>query len=309
MASGSGRPTSRTEEEDLAWQELGHRGTRAAAQLAVRSVVLRAASLAGTLALARLLTPEDFGVFAIVSFAVSVWAMLGDFGLGAALVQQQEEPSRSQLATAWTAQQVIALAAISIVWVAAPALSTLIPGLPGDAPAMLRVLSLGLLLSSLRSIPSVMMERELRFGPLAAAEVAQQFAYYAIAVGLAANGGHAWSFILAGLCQLAVGAALVNLAWRWRPSIALDRTCLGRLIGFGIGYQLSLLLASLRDAPLPVLAGAVAGTAAAGLPEFVMDRPDDREHGRSGRQDRVSRIQQAAGAAKQSGARRAPPSC
>jgi O-antigen/teichoic acid export membrane protein len=46
------------------------------------------------------------------------------------------------------------------------------PYLPGDAAWMLRILSIGLVFSSLRTLPTVMMERALRFGPLAAAEVA-----------------------------------------------------------------------------------------------------------------------------------------
>jgi PST family polysaccharide transporter len=253
----------------LEWNELGRRGARAALQLAARSLAMRALTFLGTLLLARLLVPEDFGVFGIVSFVVSLWAALGDFGLGAALVQQAEEPTPEQLATAWTAQQVFALAAVVLIWVAAPALAGTIAGLPGDAPWMLRVLALGLLLSSLRTLPSVMMERELRFGPLATAEVLQQIAYYSLAVALALAGYRAWSFVVAGIGQLAVGAVVVNLAWRRRPRLGLHRHVLSRLLGFGFDYQLSLLLMSMRDTPLPVLAGWVLGPISAGLIQFA----------------------------------------
>ena len=253
----------------LEWQEVGRRGTRGALQLAVRGLLLRILTFLGTLVLARILAPSDFGVFAIVSFVVSVWAMLGDLGLGAALVQQQEEPTARQLATAWTAQQAIALAAMAAIWLTAPALAALVPGLPGDAPWMLRVLSIGLLLSSLRTLPTVMLERELRFGPLAAAEIAQQVAYYAVAIGLAVAGCGAWSFVLAGVAQLGTGALVVNLIWRRMPSLALDRECLGRLIAFGFDFQLSVILAALRDSPLPAMAGLVLGTASAGMLQFA----------------------------------------
>jgi O-antigen/teichoic acid export membrane protein len=253
----------------LEWREVGRRGARGALQLAVRGLLLRILTFLGTLALARILAPSDFGVFAIVSFVVSVWAMLGDFGLGAALVQQREEPSARQLATAWTAQQAIALTAMAAIWLTAPALTALVPGLPGDAPWMLRVLSLGLLLSSLRTLPTVMMERELRFGPLAAAEIAQQAAYYAVAIGLAVAGWGAWSFVLAGVAQLGTGALVVNLVWRRRPTLALDRDCLGRLLAFGFDFQLSVILATLRDSPLPAMAGLVLGTASAGFLQFA----------------------------------------
>jgi O-antigen/teichoic acid export membrane protein len=254
----------------LGWSELGRRSARAALQLTVRGLVVRGLIFLGTLALARILLPTDFGVYAIVSFVVSIWASFGDFGLGAALVQQRDEPSNAQLQTVWTAQQAIAIAAVAVIWVAAPVLTGLLPDLPGDAPWMLRVLSLGLLFSSLRSLPSVMMERALRFGPLAAAEIAQQAVYYCLAIPLAVAGFRAWSFVIAGVAQLAVGAVVVNLAWRRRPSIGLDRTTLRRSLGFGLSYQLGVALTLLRDTPVPVMAGAVLGAASAGVLQFAM---------------------------------------
>jgi hypothetical protein len=48
-----------------------------ALQLAVRGLLLRILTFPGTLALARILVPSHFGVFAIVSFMVSVRALLG----------------------------------------------------------------------------------------------------------------------------------------------------------------------------------------------------------------------------------------
>lgn len=263
-------PMTGPEVDARRWQELGRRGSHAALQLAVRSVVLRGLSFIGTIVLARLLVPADFGVYGIVAFVVSVWAALGDLGLGAALVQQADEPTPEQLRTVWTVQQGLALAAVVIVWLAAPAAVAIMPGLPSETTSMLRVLSLGLLMSSLRTLPVVMMERELRFGPLAAAEIAQMVTFYAVAVGLAIGGAGAWAFVLAGVAQLATGTVIVNFAWRRWPSVGIDRGCLAKLLGFGFDYQASVLLVTLRDAPLPALVGLVSGTVAAGLIQFAV---------------------------------------
>jgi O-antigen/teichoic acid export membrane protein len=255
--------------EAAIWQELGQRGSHAALQLAIRSVILRGLTFVGTITLARLLAPADFGVYGIVAFVVAVWTSLGDFGLGAALVQQAEKPSPAQLRTAWTVQQLIALSAVVMIWLAAPALTGLVSGLPSDTPWMLRVLALGLLMSSLRTLPAVMMERDLRFGPLAAAEVVQQITFYSVAVALAVAHAGAWAFVLAGIAQLAMGALVVNLAWRHRPGIGIDRACLKSMFGFGFAYQSSIIVLTLRDAPLPALVGLVSGTVAAGLIQFA----------------------------------------
>ncbi|HEX7491575.1 MAG TPA: oligosaccharide flippase family protein, partial [Candidatus Limnocylindrales bacterium] len=244
--------------------------SHAALQLTLRSLIMRGLSLAGTIILARLLAPSDFGVYGIVAFVIAIWSAIGDFGLGAALVQQADEPTPSQLRTVWTIQQLIALSAVVVVWVLAPVATGLFDGLPTATSLMLRVLSLGLVLSSLRSLPAVMMERELRFGPLATAEVLQQLSFYVVAIWLAAAGGGAWAFVIGGLGQLAMGAVVVNLAWRRRPSVGIDRACLRSLFGFGFAYQGSIVILTVRDAPLPALVGLVSGTATAGLTQFAV---------------------------------------
>ena len=255
---------------EFAWREVGRRGARAALQMTARSLTVRLLTFCGTLILARLLSPSDFGIFAIVGFLVVITGSFGDFGLGGALIQHADDPTPAELATTWTVQQAVALATLIVLWLAAPLLASLIPGLPGDAPAMIRVLALIVPLSSLRKLPNAMMERQLRFGPLAAAEIAQQAVYLVVAVGLALAGFRAWSMIVAVVVQIAVGTLIVNLAWRRWPTFGVNRKCLADLLGFGLNYQVGLMLLTLRDTPLPVLAGLVAGTASAGLLQFAM---------------------------------------
>jgi O-antigen/teichoic acid export membrane protein len=234
-------------------------------QLIVRTVVMRGISFLTTLALARLLSPIDFGVFAIISFVIWLFLMLGDLGLGAALVQAEQEPTAEQLAAVWTSQLVLAAALMACIWLAASLATQLIPGLPTDSVWMLRVLSLGLLPVSLRALPSVMLERRLQFGALAASEVVAQAAFCVAAVGLAVQGFGAWSFVLAALVQFSVGAAMVNAAWRGWPGLRLDVRALGALVAFGIHYQAATILVWLRDAPVPFIGAVVIGPIAAGL--------------------------------------------
>ena len=267
---GDSGPPDAPQFESDAWLELGRRGSRAAFHLALRSAVLRGLTFIGTIALARLLSPSDFGVYGIVFFVVSVWSSLGDFGLGAALVQQAEEPTPAQLRTVWTVQQCISVVAVAVLWLAAPLAGTAMPGLPPEAPWMLRVLSLGLLMSSLRTLPAVMMERRLQFGPLAAAEILQMITFYSVAVFLAVADTGAWAFVVAGVAQLGVGALVVNLAWRRRTSIGVEPSLLGKLLGFGFHYQAAVILITLRDSPLPALVGLVSGTGAAGITQFAV---------------------------------------
>ena len=45
---------------------------------------------------------------------------------------------------------------------------------------------------------------------------------------------------------------------------------LGRMFGFGFNYQASVIVLTIRDAPLPALVGLVSGTVAAGMMQFAV---------------------------------------
>ena len=66
--------------------------------------------------LARILAPADFGVFAVIVLLTSVLVPFGDLGLGATLIQRREPPTERDLATAFTAQQVMWLILLAIGW-------------------------------------------------------------------------------------------------------------------------------------------------------------------------------------------------
>jgi O-antigen/teichoic acid export membrane protein len=83
---------------------VGQAAARAGVHLFARVVILRVVSFVTTVILARILSPADFGLFAIVGFAVTALSLVGDLGVGSALIQQDKEPSDSQLGTAWAVQ-------------------------------------------------------------------------------------------------------------------------------------------------------------------------------------------------------------
>jgi hypothetical protein len=74
-------------------------GQRAVGQLFVRAILVRGITLVGTIALARLLTPTEFGAFAVVSVIVSFITIAGDFGTSAALIQQRHDPTDLELSS------------------------------------------------------------------------------------------------------------------------------------------------------------------------------------------------------------------
>jgi O-antigen/teichoic acid export membrane protein len=89
-------PTPELDREVVA---VGRSGRAAVIQLVVRTGAIRILALIGTAILARILLPEDFGTFAVVTLLINLVGPLADFGLGPALIQQRERPTQRQMST------------------------------------------------------------------------------------------------------------------------------------------------------------------------------------------------------------------
>ncbi len=247
---------------------IGRRGREAVIQLALRTGLLRLVSLIGTVLLARILAPADFGVFAVIVVLTTSLTPFGELGVGAALIQSREPPTERDLATAFTAQQIMWLFLLALAWLAAPLIRLAGPGLPADAEWMIRVAALAMYCNQLRSVPVAMMSRVLRFGPLATIEVAQHITYSVVAVGLALAGAGAWSFVIALLAQFSLGALLTYIAWGQRPHIGLDLASLRGLLSFSLIFQATSILSILHQALVPAFGGLAGGVAAIGYLNF-----------------------------------------
>ena len=246
---------------------VARRGTAAAVQLATRTALTRLLALGGTLVLARLLAPADFGVYAFVWFAMVIVLAIGDGGASAALVQRRAEPSRRELGTALTIQLAIGGLGFVALWLLAPAAATLLPE-RADAADMLRLLALALPLVASRALATAMLERGLRFGPIAIAEVAGQAGFYGVAIPLAMSGHGAWSLVLGGLAHSIVQTLIILAAYGRLPRPALDLRALTSMVRFGGLYQSATLTTWVRDAAVPFVGTVIGGATVGGYLQF-----------------------------------------
>ncbi len=238
----------------------------------LRSFVLlaaqRVASLlviaAGGIALARLLTPADFGVYAVFSFVIGLGVTLADLGLGAALVQRRDLDPAVTLGTTFTLNLALATALALAVAALAPLVGhRLDPA--ADVTAPLRCLAALIVLASLRMPAAVQLERRLAYLPLAVAETADTVVFYALAVALALTGAGLWSFVLGAL-----GARLANVLIVWSAAPARPRPAwrpreLAPVLRFGLPFQGSALITIARDASMPAVVTAWSGVTGVGF--------------------------------------------
>src|SRR5437764_10089730 len=119
---GDGRLVPDSQATPLKIRELSrHSQTlaiRGAGAMLLRQLALKLLGLGGSVILARVLVPADFGLYALVGTVISFFNVVGDVGLGAAIIQQPEEPSEKQLRSVFTVQQLLASVVVLVIFAA-----------------------------------------------------------------------------------------------------------------------------------------------------------------------------------------------
>lgn len=232
--------------------------------LLMRFGALQAVNFLASIVLSRLLFPDEYGVFAIITAVTSILSTVGGAGLSAAVIQRREEPTAAQLSSLFWLQ----LAASSLLFTVLFALSQFISdsfALSGSGAWLVRAAAVSLLMDSVRSVPSATLERRLNYGPVAMVEVSEGVAFQLVAVACAWLGFGVWALILALTASRVVGVGALLRVTDWRPIRAFDRAFVTTALHFGIRYQVPTLISRLKDTFNPIVVGLLVGTAGAGF--------------------------------------------
>jgi O-antigen/teichoic acid export membrane protein len=102
-------------------------------------------------------------------------------------------------------------------------------------------------LASLKTIPSVLLERKLEFSKLVFPQIVEQLVYNGLLIYFAMQGQGVNSYTTAVLARSAIGVVVMYAIQRWPIGIALDRIALKEMIGMGVKFQLNDFLARIKD--------------------------------------------------------------
>lgn len=238
--------------------EIRRRAMAGVAILGARGVLMRLVNFAGYVVLARLLSPADLGLVALGLTIVFSASFFVDAGIGAALIRRSEPPPREDLQAVVCFQLAVAIALAGVtITVAAPF---------GEAGWIAAVMVAALPLTAFRTPGVVLLERELRYRPLALVEVVEVAVFQIAAVAAVAAGAGVWGVAGAAVAKTVAGTALMLVVGpvglvapvpRWRR--------LRTMLGFAGRFQAVGVVNLVRDQGLNIGIVAVAGTTALGL--------------------------------------------
>ncbi len=239
--------------------EIKHRSVKGVAALISRTFAVQLISFAATLGLTVFLDPSVYGVFFLVSAVVNFLAYFSDIGLAAALVQKKEKITDKDLATTFTVQQGIVVTLLILLFSLTPFIRTNYH-LTTAAIYLMWSLGISLFLSSLKTIPSILLERELQFNKLVIPQIAETIVFNLVAVFFAWRGLGITSFTLAVLARGLTGLILVYIIFPWRPRFGFSQDSLKSLLKFGLPFQANTFLAVIKDDGMTVFLGKLVGT-------------------------------------------------
>ncbi|MBI5903957.1 MAG: oligosaccharide flippase family protein [Deltaproteobacteria bacterium] len=236
-----------------------------------RQIFVTGIAFVGNIALARILVPRMFGIYAIVAFVVQFFSVFSDVGVGAALIQKKDELTDEETSTLFWFQQILALAVVIATFVSSPLVIRIYPSLPESGAWLVRGMAVTFLLASFRTVPTILMERSMDFRRIATVDIAEVAVFQVTAISLAIAGFGVWSFIIAALFRGLSGMLLVYALYPWRPSMSFRPGAVKDLIRFGIPYQGSAILSFLKDAVTPLFVGAYVGAAGVGYVNWARE--------------------------------------
>ena len=191
---------------------------------------VRALGMARTIVLARVLAPDDFGLFGIALLALSTLQAFSETGLSAALVQRKGD-TKPYLDTAWTVQLIRGIALAAIVVLAAPYVGAFFAA-PAATP-LLRVLALSLLVQGFTNVAVVYFQKELEFHKQFALYFTSAAVELIVAVSAAILLRSAWALIFGSLAGQLASTSMSYVVSPYRPRIAVEGSKIRELLGFG----------------------------------------------------------------------------
>jgi len=167
------------------------------------------------IALARFLSPADFGVYAIVMLFINLVSIFGSAGSAQILIMRRE--AGVELTNSLFYLNLVIGTAAYLVLLSTSASIASFFGVP-DVEALLDIAGLALLLQAPVLVQRALMERELRFSVLVKTETVSVLLAASLGIGSAAMGMGVYSLLVYNLSAIVMTSVGLGFLCNWRPA-------------------------------------------------------------------------------------------
>lgn len=192
--------------------------------------------------MARILTPEDYGLVGMLAIFLAVSQSLIDSGFSQALIRKQDR-TEADNSTVFYFNIAVGLFLYLVLYLVAPAVAGFY-----DAPALtsvMRVVCLSVVINSLVVVQRALYTARIDFRTQAKASLTAAVVSGVVGIAMAYSGFGVWSLVAQQLINLGINAALLWVFSGWHPRLLYSWKSFRGLFSFGSKLMLSGLLDTL----------------------------------------------------------------
>lgn len=233
-------------------------------------------AIPSSMIMARLLSPEEFGITVAATFFVVLASRLTQFGFGGAIVRIKElRPEHTS--SAFVVNVVIGAISWAVLFLAAPSIGHWLRS--PESGRLLPVAALTFLIAPFGSVATALISRRMQFRYIAATDWIHKLIGVSATVIFALQGWSYWSVVYGNLIAVSARVVLQLYFSGWRPALRFSREALRELLSYGLALQTKHVLEYVSFNLDNLVVGRVLGMSALGIYDkafSTMDRLVDR---------------------------------
>jgi len=180
--------------------------------------------------LARLLSPEDFGLIAMITVVISISNSIMDSGFGNALIREKNV-TQKDYSTVFNFNLVTSIIIYIIIFFLAPTISRFY--VEERLIKILRVLSISIIINSFGLVQRTILTKKIDFKTQTKINVVASISSGVIGIILASLGFGVWSLVIRTIFMNLVQSVMLFISNRWIPSLEFDINSFKKYFKFG----------------------------------------------------------------------------
>lgn len=217
-------------------ESLKHKTVKGTIWSSVERFSVQGIAFVVMIVMARILTPEDYGLVGMVTIFIAVSQSLVDSGFSQALIRKQDR-TETDNSTVFFFNIAVGLFLYLILFLCAPLIARFY-----DQPLLTpltRLISLSVLINSFVVVQRALLTVKIDFKTQAKASLSAAIIAGAVGITMAYTGFGVWAIVWYQLVNLAVNVGLLWVFSRWRPRLLYSWDSFRELFSFGSKLALS----------------------------------------------------------------------
>ena len=180
--------------------------------------------------LARLLTPEDYGVIGLITVFLSLCNLFIGSGFGNSLIQKKDATS-CDYSSVFYFNIGMSILLYIVMFFAAPYIAMFYE--QEILVSVLRILSLGLILGGVNAVQQAYVSKTMQFKRFFFSTLGGTIVSAFVGIYIAYNGGGVWALVAQSLTNQALNTVILWMTVKWRPTLEFSAFRMKTMFSFG----------------------------------------------------------------------------